>query len=227
MVLLFRTAPNPSAEVDPVGWTLERGVAALKKAIIGVQREENQRNASARGYARFAISDLQVGVTALATLTLLECGIPAGDPVVAKRLPVLREASITATHTYTLALLIMLFDRAGDSNDVPLIRSMALRLLADQYYADGWRYYCPAAAPEEVKKLIKLLLKGCQDDPRKAERSERMVPPLPEDVQKQLEKLRRMRRYVLPSKENFQGRGDNSNTQRDSAAASAGPTGIP
>jgi hypothetical protein len=213
LVVFSFTPSNPSAEVvDPVNRAIDRGVVTLKKALKGGQREENQTNSTARGYTRFANGDLNVGVTALATLTLLECGVPPDDPVIVKRLQSLREASIKAVHTYTLALLILVFDRAGDADDVPLIHSMALRLLAGQYYADGWSYYCPAAAPEEAKKLSKLI-KDRPAEPRKKMEPGEKVPPLPEDVQQQLKQLLKMRRDVVPSKENFQGRGDNSNTQ--------------
>jgi hypothetical protein len=210
LALLSFTPPNTSAEVDPVNRAIDRGVAALKKAVRGGQREENLSNSSARGYARFANGDMQVGVTALATLTLMECGVAANDPAVEKRLPTLRQASIKATHTYTLALLILVFDRVGDPDDVPLIHSLALRLLAGQYYADGWSYYCPPATADEIKKLTKLVKE------RPAEPREKMDPkatPLPGDVQEQLKQLAKRRRDVTPNAENFQGRGDNSNTQ--------------
>lgn len=212
LALLSFTPASPSAEADTVNKAIDRGVAALKKAMKGGQREDNHTNPSSRGFARFQSGDMQIGVTALATLTLVECGVPADDPVILKRLPSLREASIKATHTYSVALLIVLFDRVGDVDDVPLIHSLALRLLAGQYYADGWSYYCPTPAPEEVKKLTKLIKERPAEGGRK-KADAKTPPPLPDDVQEQLKRLVRMRRDLVPSKENFQGRGDNSNTQ--------------
>jgi hypothetical protein len=63
-----------------------------------------------------------------------------------------------------------------------------------------------------MKRLTKLV-KERPAEPKKMDSSERKVPPLPDEVQEQLKQLVRMRRDVAPSRENFQGRGDNSNTQ--------------
>jgi hypothetical protein len=213
LILLSFTPDNPSAEVNPVNRAIDRGVVALKKALKGVQREENLTASSARGHARFASGELNLGVTALATLTLLECGVPADDPVILGRLPSLREASIKATQTYTLAILILVFDRVGDVDDVPLIHSLALRLLAGQYFADGWGYYCPAPPPDEAKKLTKLLKERPAAPRDNKDSKDARQAPLPGDVQEQLKQLIRMRQDVAPNKGNFQGRGDNSNTQ--------------
>lgn len=205
--------PASAAPVDPAQRALDRGIVALKALLKGAVKENPQSNPATRGYAK--MGEMQIGMTALAVLTALECDIPANDPLVQRRLPGLRKASLTVTQTYALSLLILLFDRLGDPDDVPLLYSMTLRLIAGQYYADGWSYYCPPNPPGEVRRLAKLL-KDRPAQPRqrkKAEREDAPPPPLPSDVQKQLQQLARQRLDVIPNAENFQGRGDNSNTQ--------------
>src|SRR5208283_1390044 len=126
LALLSIACPSWSADVDPVNRAIDRGVAALKKALKGVPREDPQSNPKSRGYAR--MSEMQTGVAALAVLTALECGVPVDDPAIQKRLAGIREASLTVTHTYTLAVTILVLDKIRDPDDVPLIHSMALRL---------------------------------------------------------------------------------------------------
>ncbi|MEE2780912.1 MAG: DUF4159 domain-containing protein [Planctomycetota bacterium] len=63
------------------------------------------------------------GVTALCTLALLESGVPAGDPTIQNALRALRRMqSSAAKRTYTVALMTMVYCRAGNPADLPLIR---------------------------------------------------------------------------------------------------------
>src|SRR5262249_57085133 len=85
-----------------------------------------------------SLDDRSVGATALAGLALLECGINPNDPAVEKAAAVLREAAITLDYTYGIALVIMFLDRLGDADDVPIIQSLVVRLLAGRNAARGW-----------------------------------------------------------------------------------------
>ena len=212
LLLATLASPGFSAQVDPVQRALDRGTVALKRILKGAVKEDPQSNPASRGYAK--MGEMQVGITGLVVLTALECGIPADDPLVQRRLPGLRKSGITVTQTYSLAVLILLFDRLGDPDDIPLIYSMTLRLIAGQYYAGGWAYYCPPNTPTEVRRLSKLLqVRPAKPRPAKKREPDSTPPPLPMDVQEQLKRLARQRLDVVPSAENFQGRGDNSNTQ--------------
>jgi hypothetical protein len=206
--LLF-AATGPVAEVDPVNKAIDRGVAALKSALKGVRKDGGQADRTSRGFLR--MGEMQVGIQALGVLTLLESGVDADDPIIQQRLPGLRQESITATHTYTLTLLVLLFDRLDDPDDVPLIHSLGLRLLAGQYYNGGWSYHCPPNEPDEVKRLTKLV-KDRPEKPRKRNANDERKPA-PAEVQEALKRLERQRRDVVPTPANYQGRGDNSNTQ--------------
>ncbi len=192
LVLLTATPSNPSAEADAVNRAIDRGVTALKQILNGTIKGGGVGNSSVRGAARMR-AEMQVGVTGLAVLTLLECGVAPDDPGIQKQLPLLRQNSVAVNHTYSIAVLIALFDRLNDVDDVPLIHSLALRLLAGQYYASGWSYYCPPTPPEEVQRLTKLI-KERPAVPRERKKGDAPKPPLPEEVQAQLKRLAALRR---------------------------------
>src|SRR5262249_44964189 len=96
---------------------------------------------------------LKAGPTALAGLTLLECGVSLDDRAIQTAADVVRKGSVDMTHTYSLALSILFLDRLGEPEDVSLIQSMAIRLLAGQNPKGGWSYSCPAIGREEKRRL--------------------------------------------------------------------------
>jgi hypothetical protein len=170
-----------------------------------------------------------VGATALAGLTLLECDVPANDPAVQRAAQVVREASLSQIQTYSLALSIMFLDRLGEEADVPLIQSMTVRLLGGQKAAGGWSYQCPAIPADEVRRLTDQLkrqneLRGGKEMPKKKNPEEGAPRELPKEIQAQL------RRITPPAAQPMQPvaggnnptdallaisgvEGDNSNTQ--------------
>src|SRR5262249_28344609 len=99
----------------------------------------------------------EIGATALAGLTLLECGVEEKDPSVQKAADAVRRLSIGLTHTYSLALSILFLDRLGEQGDVALIESMTVRLLAGQNANGGWTYSCPNLPESELRRLTNLL----------------------------------------------------------------------
>src|SRR5260370_42088878 len=95
---------------------------------------------------------VDIGATALAGLALLECAVPPEDPAILRAADAIRQASVTATQTYSLALSILFLDRLGDPADVPLLESMVVRLLAGQSMTTGGlRYGCPWPPVHEVQ----------------------------------------------------------------------------
>jgi hypothetical protein len=119
---------------------VERGVAYLRA-------EEAQNGLS-------AVSGYPLGGTALAGLALMECGLRAEDPTMERILAKVRDGAVTADKTYILSLFIMLLDRANDPADIPLIESMAVRLVGGQNLRGGWTYDCPVSRDaSEVRRL--------------------------------------------------------------------------
>src|SRR5262249_37645936 len=80
------------------------------------------------------------GMTSLAALTLLECGVPADDPAIQRATGFIRNAAVGEVKTYSLALAIMFLDRLGEGVDGALGEAMAARLLAGQQPDGGWSY---------------------------------------------------------------------------------------
>ncbi len=142
-----------------------------------------------------------VGAVALWALTLLECDVPPTDPAIQKAAAELRRASVELTHSYSLSLAILFFDRLGEPGDGYLIQSLAVRLLGGQTYADGWSYKSPAPNPEESRRLSAWL------EARAKGKEIKKATTLPAELQEQVRQLRNQ-----PAA-NTGELGDNSNTQ--------------
>jgi hypothetical protein len=99
----------------------------------------------------------RVGLAALAGLTLLECGAPTDDGQVRRAARMVREAVPAMHQTYHLALALLFLDRLGQAEDEPLIRTLALRLVAGQTASGGWTYVCPVLPPGMAEDLMAAL----------------------------------------------------------------------
>jgi hypothetical protein len=186
------SAADKGKEADPVPAAIARGVAALK-ASGGVE-PPGQSNPA--------------GLKALVALTLLACDVPADDPKVAKLVGEVRKAAPELAHTYSMALVILLFDRLGEPADVPLVQALGVRLLAGQNGQGGWTYKCPRPAYDEVRRLSALVAKPIEQPRPKDDKQPREAPPLAKELQEQLKAL-----ASQPAENVDPGAGDNSNTQ--------------
>lgn len=75
-------------------------------------------------------------------LTLLECGVAAGDPSVQQIAAWIRSREPGLAQTYELALAILFLDRLGERRDRTLIRHFGQRLLKGQFDCGAWTYTC-------------------------------------------------------------------------------------
>jgi hypothetical protein len=134
----------PKEEQKKVDAAIERGVRFLKAQQLrtGTWRPDGFH---ALGYA------------ALPALTLLECNVPAKDPVVQRAASVVRRHAHLVNDTYDLALALLFLDRLGDKSDRALIQKIGLRLVAAQTEAGGWNYDCPILTKPEMAKLMLFL----------------------------------------------------------------------
>jgi hypothetical protein len=140
LALLVLTPAAPAEDTKAVDRAVERGVAYLR----ATQRKDGRWPLPA------------IGATALAGLTLLECGIPADDPGIQKAARAVREEASGVLVTYSLSLCILFLERLGDKSDEPLIQAMGVRLLAGQNSDGGWTYYCPSVSDAEQRRLKQL-----------------------------------------------------------------------
>jgi hypothetical protein len=196
--LLLGAAPARAADKAAVGAAVDRGVKYLKTLQL-----EN---------GTWSAHD-QIGMTALAGLALLECGVPADDAALRKAADAVRAAAVDATQTYSLALSILFLDRLGQPVDLALIESLAVRLLAGQCGDGSWTYNCPMIAASEQLRLASLVKQrpegGRDKESDRPEAGPRTVRDLPREIQVQLELVQRQRAAGIVS----DAHGDHSNTQ--------------
>jgi len=126
--------------VEKVKNSIDKGVRYLKKT--------QKRDGDWEGIVLGEIAGLKGGVTALATLALLNAGLKPDDPAVAKALDYLR--AIKPEKTYVVALQTMVFTEARQAKDQPKIaenvewfRKNAIRRGGQ---LDGWSYPANAIA---------------------------------------------------------------------------------
>ena len=135
--------PATPVESGAGGSAVDRAVA---KGVLYLKRQQTARGAWGEMHA--------VGLASLATLALLESGVPANDSHVQKSLQFVREGVPALDKTYELALAILLLDRLKQPQDDEQIRSMVLRLTAGQTQAGGWSYTCPIMPLQEERGLL-------------------------------------------------------------------------
>jgi hypothetical protein len=130
--------PLPPDEQEAVNRAIDRGVDYLKNMQL-----KNGTWAAPRGPQPGGPHP--VGYAVLPGLTLLECGVPASDPVIQRTAHFLRSHAAKLDSTYELSLAILFLDRLGcpDPNDKKILQTFALRLIAGQGVTGGWGYKCP------------------------------------------------------------------------------------
>lgn len=192
--------PQPSAPSEQQvknNHAIERGIEYLKRAL----RLLTSNNMAAAPYTRD-------GLTALMGWTLLECGVPADDPVIARTADFLRKRSSRVHDTYSLSLGVLFFDKLGERSDRELIQTFALRLVAGQESNGAWTYNCSTSlTPEEEKQLVTYLSKSYYGSGLKAADGENA-----DDLPAKLRKLSIVRAEKAQKQRGFV-QVDNSNTQ--------------
>jgi hypothetical protein len=141
-----RAQPAPKAGqadaelVERVRTAIDKGVRYLKK--------NQSKDGDWEGLVLGNIVGLKGGTTALATLALLNCGLKADDPTVAKALEYLRKLS--PDKTYVVALQTMVFAEARQKVDLPRIDKNVQWFKEKAIYSDrgleGWSYPANAIA---------------------------------------------------------------------------------
>lgn len=218
MTLAIVATPAQAVNKDAINRAIEKGVQALRAM---------QRPDGTWPYH-------EIGATALAGLALLECGVKEDDKALQGAAHAVRKACPSLTQTYSISLSILFFDRLGDPDDVPLIESLMVRLLAGQdVQSGGWTYICPGISMAETRRLQGVLDKHKQGEtrrePRKLEKKRKFTDLAPE-IREQLRALERGESIALPAGPGLpqaiappnprlgSGLGDNSNTQFASLA---------
>jgi hypothetical protein len=160
ILLMASSAPGqqfvlPPHEQEAVNHAIDRGVSYLKRT-----QQKNGTWANPRGNwsgAKFHGHYYAIGFTALPGLTLLECGMPASDPIIRQAAQFVRAKAAKLDQTYELSLAILFLDRLGDPEDKKIIQTLALRLIAGQSATGGWGYKCPLLSNQVQMELLTAL----------------------------------------------------------------------
>jgi hypothetical protein len=195
-----KAKPAPLIELTPkerhqVDDALARGIAFLKQS----QSPDGGWNGESRA-----------GYTALAGLTLVECGLPVEDPCIKKAAAFMRNACPQLNRTYDISLAILFLIRLADSADRERIQQLALQLVAGQMPSGGWSYGCPTMNQAAYDKLLELLRDLKLNDPDNLHRAQAVskvqIPP-------EFSNLTVLRDPPNQPDEFFRNGGDNSNSQ--------------
>jgi hypothetical protein len=138
-----------AAEQKKIELAIQRGVEFLKSRQIRVGPDSG----SWKDRAQHA----DVGYTALAGLTLLESNVTASDPAVQGAAKYIRshvKQGFGGNETYQVSVSVLFLSRLAEKADAPLIRSLALRLVASQYASGGWYYHSPPLSLEQESQLL-------------------------------------------------------------------------
>lgn len=166
------TKETPDTRQTPSGKNLDKNAIASYRSTLSKENQRKVNDAIDRGVkwlrsiqnkkdGSWSNGRYPVGYTALAGLTLLECGGNPLDPAVCKAADYVRfyAPNLTKRSTYQLSLTILFLDKLGDNRDKDLIRRLALRLIAGQTAAGGWYYQCPILTRSENFELVVFLQK--------------------------------------------------------------------
>src|SRR5262245_32107579 len=107
----------PASEVESFQKKIDKAIDDGVAYLLGIQDRTGTWSWGGGTFAVHGDSDATTGSTALAGLTLLECGKTARDPAVKKAAAFVRQASVKLTYTYSLSLALMFLDRLGDPGD--------------------------------------------------------------------------------------------------------------
>jgi hypothetical protein len=192
-VLAFNLPAQRSLALDraTVSRAIDRGVNALRKLQSGG-----------------TWTGAEIGMTALAGLTLLECGAAADDKAVVRAAEKVREQCPGLNTTYSIALAILFLDRLGDAADLPLMDALSLRLVLGQLKEGGWCYKCPIPEGDVEVNRLQTYQKKRPDKPR-ARPARRTADDVSKEVRDQIARIRTGDLKVAPP----DGAPDNSNTQ--------------
>ncbi len=162
--LALAHTPARAVEQEAIDRAIEKGVEALRRMQQPDGTWQHQ----------------YIGATALAGLTLLECGGDKEDQDVLRAADAVRKASVSLAHTYSISLSLLFLDRLGDREDEPLIESLAARLMAGQDpTSGGWSYGCPPNSEADRQRLKEDLNKRKKAAPRPQPRGPERGRPAP------------------------------------------------
>jgi hypothetical protein len=148
----FGQVPPQQADQAAINSAIQKGVQFLKSS-------QNPSGSWGTGTKVGGDGGWMVGYTALAGITLIECGTSPSEPGLQAAAQGVRSLVLELDSTYEVALAILFLDRMGEKNDRKLIQFLAGRLIAGQSSTGGWGYKVPKKSRKEVENLLVSLRK--------------------------------------------------------------------
>ncbi|QJW97384.1 sigma-70 family RNA polymerase sigma factor [Frigoriglobus tundricola] len=135
-------APAPVPQEDKAAKELETRVAPVRTKAVKYLKDTQDKNGSWEAVGQTELAGLKGGTTALAALALLEAGVPANDPAVAKAVEYL--LTLKADKTYVVSLKTQVLARADAKKHAKEIQAGADWLMENAIVKDkklqGWSY---------------------------------------------------------------------------------------
>jgi len=129
--------------------------AMRQKGVDFLKRTQNSNGTWT--YVEDQTTEYSHEMAAMAGLTLLECGVPADDPVIQKAAAFVRGHAQDMRKTYAISLYILFLDRLNDPQDEERIKQLAYRLAMGQSINGAWTYTVNLAgqpAQQEVAHFL-------------------------------------------------------------------------
>jgi hypothetical protein len=202
-------SPAKQKEIDAA---IAKGVAVLKGAQQpdGTWKPDNGR---------------PLGTTALVTLALLECGVPATDPCIAASADYVRKHWQQNTATYEISLAILLLDKLAQKKDKLVIQALALRLIHGQNSVGGWTYHVDLLSNQDAGQLLANLKKTRPKLPTFVDRQPATVMDLPAQI-RLLNPLEKANGLSLPTGIDKNKPGEPSGSSKEPAEGLIPPVGF-
>jgi hypothetical protein len=163
LFLLVVATPDRAAAQPPAQPLAPLDQDAVDRAIqVGVQylrRSQQPQGHWGTGTGPNSDKGWAVGYTCLAGITLLECGVPTGDPGLQNAAKGIRDYARKGEidSTYEVALAILFLDRMKEKSDRQLIQTLGARLIAGQTPTGGWGYKVPKTSAADAQALFTAL----------------------------------------------------------------------
>src|SRR5262249_54037580 len=125
-------APVPKDRSDE---EFERKVNVARASAVRFLKDQQQKDGSWEGQVLKTLAGMDGGTTALATLALLEAGVPANDPAVAKAVEYL--LALKPDKTYVVSLTLQALARTKEAKHLPRIQTLPDWLLREAITKDG------------------------------------------------------------------------------------------
>ncbi|MGL6076687.1 MAG: HEAT repeat domain-containing protein [Fimbriiglobus sp.] len=207
--LIYLPTPTPAQNEDPIQAAIKRGAAYLQRV--------HAQGGGAGGES--------FGAAGLSGMAMLEAGVATTDPAIQSIAKTIRAGWATNTKTYDVSLAILFLDRLGNVEDKVIIQLLGTRLYAGLSREGWYSYTCTDVVPltQAALSTTRELVGGTGNAKPPAKKDDGFPvadPNKPAEAKDDGTMLpgpaaynRAVRKVLATNGRQFNGGGDNSNTQ--------------